>query len=126
MRMRVHEPDLATEERRGFRSPEEDLRATMIGERPVHEAHAVEKAQACADQAEVVLELLRGEKRTEYALYHRQQRVADSRAAVRGMEQQLRHSARRIEHRIARHRAIAHEEPVEILAHRRSEALLGR
>ena len=55
----IHEADLAPEERREFGAAEDPLRAAAIRHGPVHQPDAVGEQQMLADQAEVMLRLLR-------------------------------------------------------------------
>ena len=53
VRVHVHEPDLAAEERRALGALEEALRPAVIRHRPIEQAHAVGTAQVRIDQLQV-------------------------------------------------------------------------
>src|SRR4029079_14928077 len=76
MRVRVHEPDLAPEERRALGALEETLRAAVIRQRAVETAHTIRARQMRVDQAQVLANLLRGEQVLEYRVDLRKRAVA--------------------------------------------------
>src|SRR5262249_48235519 len=89
MRMHIHQADLAAEEGRGLRSPEQFLYAAGIGQWLIHQADAVWKEEPRGDQGEMVSGLLRCEERAENGLRHRDQRQGDAGSTVTWMEKQL-------------------------------------
>ena len=104
-----------------FGAPEDPLRPAAVGDRPVHQPHAVREEQVLADEREMMLRLLGGEEAADDAAGHRQQRVAEPGAGVARVEQQLGLAPARVEERIAGDGAVAHEVAVEVRAHRRRE-----
>ncbi len=87
MRMHIHEPDFAAEERSQLRPPEDLFRPPVIGDRPVHQARAVGKQQALADDAKMAPRLFLGEDPADDPLCHGQQREREARQPVAWMKQ---------------------------------------
>ena len=76
MGVRIHEPDLAAEERGGLRALEQALPAAVVGQRPVEQADAVRPAEMRIDETQVLARLLGREHVFEDRVDHRERAVA--------------------------------------------------
>src|SRR5271157_3455313 len=76
-----------------------------------------------ADEAEVAPRLLFRKDPPDDALCHGKQREGEARLLVAWVKQKLRRAAFGSEHAIARHRAVANQKTVEVLAHSRGNGV---
>src|SRR5215470_8512688 len=90
MRMHIHKPDFAAEERRRFRASENCFGPPMVRDWPIHQARAVRKQEMLSNEVEVALRLFRSEQPPNDSPRHRQQRKGEARPIVAWMKQQLR------------------------------------
>ncbi len=116
MRMRIHQPDLSTEEGGAFGSSEISLHAAAIFHRPVEQPSAVGRQQITLDQSEMLTRLLRREEARDDRMDHRQQAVADAGLLVARM-QQIFDAIRVAERGEPRDHAVGDQEALEILPH---------
>ena len=89
MRVDIHQPDLAAEERRRLAAAEDRLRAAAIGERLVHQVGAVGKQEMFGDEIGAAARLRRRQQPAEDRLGQGNQREGDAGGPVAGMEKQF-------------------------------------
>jgi hypothetical protein len=82
VRVRIHEADLAAEERAAFGALKVPLQPALVGRRSVEQARAVDTEQVVADERQVRRRLLGREEIGDDRVHHRQQPVVDTRLAV--------------------------------------------
>ncbi len=121
MRVHVHETDLPTEERCGLRSLKQALHATLVGHRPIEQAHPVRPAEVSVDDLQMLTGLRRSQQVLEDRVNHRQRAVPDPRPFIAGVQQVA--CAPLVEDCVARKRSSGDQETLEILLHGGSHAL---
>jgi hypothetical protein len=87
MRVHVHQPDLAPEERRTLGALEEAHRSAVIRHRPVEQPHAVRPAQMRVDELQMVAGLLRRQQVFQDRVNHCERAVAHAGSRVARVQQ---------------------------------------
>src|SRR5271166_392539 len=121
MRMHIHEPDFAAEERRRFRAPENPFGPPMIGDRLLHEARAIGIKEMLSDEAEMAPRLALREDSPDDPLCHGNEREGEAGVRIAWMKHELRQAAFGCEYAVACDDAVTNQKAVEVPAHGRGE-----